>query len=258
MANLNNVEGATVLRICLAVLLVAVPAAFADVQTITDPFPGSSCSLDTCDVIGDNFYFDIQKITFGIVPGVSMDVSIFTNYSDRTTGTSLEPWAFPGRPSLVLGIGDLFFGFPSLAYGVPLYGHGGFQAGGLYAIGGGVTTQTAQTVLGSSAAGLAYRNSEIVWLGGTAPNPLAVGSLAVTRNNASQPTYRIDLGFGSLPSEFWSAAAANGGSMSVHFASATCANDIIGGRVSVPEPGAWLLLGTLLIGLVARAVPRRC
>jgi hypothetical protein len=37
--------------------------------------------------------------------------------------------------------------------------------------------------------------------------------------------------------------------LSVHFAAATCANDIIDGRIAVPEPATWFTLGAGLLGL---------
>jgi hypothetical protein len=40
-----------------------------------------------------------------------------------------------------------------------------------------------------------------------------------------------------------------GNNLSVHFAAATCANDIIDGRIAVPEPATWFTLSAGLLGL---------
>ncbi len=121
--------------LCPAMLLIGGTAAFADVQVIQEAFPGSAYPTPGYDVSGNPAWFDIDRIELAVDPGNSLAVSIFTNYSTRTSGTSLAPWLYPGS-SLLLGIGGLFFGVPVLAYGVPLYSHGGFVAGTLYGIDG--------------------------------------------------------------------------------------------------------------------------
>ena len=230
------------------ILFLAASTASADI-TITDPFPGTSCASAACDVIGSNALFDIQKIVLNFASGGGLNVSIFTNYGGPA---SLAPFGYDG---LTLSIGDLFFGFPTLAYAVPLNSHGGFLAGDLYKIGGLIDTQTAYDVL-HLGSGWVYRPDEVVWLGGTAGTPAATGTETV-KTNAPVTTYEIDLSFSSLPANFWDQLYANGGNMYVQFASATCANDIIKGTVVVPEPSSVLTLGTLLVLLAAFTARRR-
>jgi hypothetical protein len=54
----------------------------------------------------------------------------------------------------------------------------------------------------------------------------------------------------------YNAAVANGGSLSVHFQSATCGNDILDGRVNVAEPSDYAAIGVVgvlsLIGFSRR------
>ncbi len=238
------------------ILFLAASTASADIQTISDPFPGTSCASDTCDVIGPNAFFDIQKIELSFVGG-GLDVSIFTNYGNPTP-LSLAPWDDGLGGGKLLSIGDLFFGFPNLAYGVPLDTHDGFQAGGLYKIGDPIGTRTAGNVL-FLGSGWVYRPYEVVWLGGTPGTPAATGTVINSFNPSGslpKPTYKIDLSFSTLPQDFWDQLSANGGSMNVQFASATCANDIIKGTAVVPEPSTVLTLGTLLVLLAALTVRR--
>lgn len=241
------------------ILFLAASTASADIQTISDPFLGTSCASDTCDVIGPNASFDIQKIELSFV-GRGLNVSIFTNYGNQPASLSLAPWNDGLGGEKLLSIGDLFFGFPNLAYGVPLYTHGDFLAGGLYKIGvstGDSGTRTAGDVLALDS-GWVYRPYEVVWLGGTG-TPAATGTVTNSFNlsgSLPSPTYKIDLSFSALPQDFWDQLSANGGSMNVQFASATCANDIIKGTAVVPEPSTVLTLGTLLVLLAALTVRR--
>jgi hypothetical protein len=257
-------------------VLLAAWGARADIQTIDDdPFPGGSCTasscIDTLDVVGNPQYFDIQKVVVDLDPGNSMQVQIFTNYSNRSVDTTpdletLSPWNYG---SVGLNIGDLVFGFPGLAYAVPLYDHGPFVHGNLYRIDGTrVYARTAGDVL-NLGSGYVYRPDEVVWIGHgeglPAPSPLATGVETVGYVGAPNAAYRIDLTFASgspgssLPADFWDSLFANGGEMSLQFASATCANDLIKGSVMVPvpEPATVLMLGTILLLLAGLGVRRR-
>ncbi len=81
--------------------------------------------------------------------------------------------------------------------------------------------------------------------------------LWASREALSSPMRHIGDVSPTLSAMFWDDFSSSGSQMFVQFAAATCANDIVQGSVHVPEPDAWLLLGAILVGIVARFVPRR-
>jgi len=231
-------------------------------STISDVFAQSQAGCNysltppysTCDVIGAESRFDIQKAQISLTPNATQ-ASLFLNYGG---GPSLSPF----YDVLNLSAGDLFFYNPSnpdqYLYGVPLHSHDSFTAGDVYQISGNVTTLTAQDVLQDSSH--VYRRDETVWLGSSGPvTPAQTGGTVTTTSygdGVHNALYNATVQF-TNPAGFYQALVSNG-SVGVAFASATCGNDVIKGTVAVnPEPGSVILLMTCCVFLFAAKFRRQ-
>jgi hypothetical protein len=229
--------------------------ASATPYVIGDPYPGTNG-----DVIGDLSQFDIRQIRFLQLDQNLIQAEIDLNYD----GGDLTLAQFQVGDDR-LNIGDLLFRVGNdYRYGVALQTHsnspntgsafhtGGqaILAGALYRINaGGVLT--ADDMLDNNCL-TCYRPNEAVWMwnqNGTVTqltNPVTTPVTVAHANQGNAAELLVRVSF--VPdSTFMQALLSN--QLSVHFASATCANDIIDGRVAVPEPGTWMMLGAGLIGL---------
>jgi hypothetical protein len=234
------------LSLTIALLSIAAIAGASPV-TFLDPWQQGSP-----DVIGLLEKFDIQKADVDVTAsGVTVD--IYTNFGPGTDGTSIAPYFDQNR---WFNIGDLFFTVGgSLAYGVALYDHavpnGGQSgstvvAGTLYGINDIANgTLTASEALNGYTGN--YRPDEIVLLRneGSYLTNLGAGSVNVD-TSGTNPEFKITVSIPqAVSSNFYSDMT--GGAWGIHFASATCGNDVIDGRV--PEPATFFLLGGALLGL---------
>jgi hypothetical protein len=201
----------------------------------TDPI----ASADPSDVIGDPLKFDISSLTFTSLNNTVLNLDIRFNYGG---GSSLAGF-LNSTGAVTLNVGDLFINTGGQTYAYILNGHNGLQTNGLYSI---TNRLTAQTVLGNPS-GINYRNNALVWASANGATLLSTGSKSVI--SVGGPTELVaSLSLNLTPSLL---ASMNNG-FDFYFASATCGNDEIFGRVpadSVPEPGAWALMGAGLIGL---------
>ncbi len=196
------------------------------------------------DVVGNPALFDIDYLNLAGINGNTMQVDIRFNFGG---GASLTGFNIPGF-SPTLNVGDLFFRTPANTYAYILQGHDSLAANGLYQITG---TQSAQSVLGDP--GGSYRNSAQVWASPSGAQLLGNGSATVNTVNGISTNLLASLfvpfngaGISDLDNGF-----------NIYFASATCGNDEITGRVQatgVPEPGTWAMLGA---GLIAAGCFRR-
>ena len=238
-----------------ALLLAQGWATYAAPFTITDPYlqPPNNCgSLATCDVIGLQADFDINNIAFTSLTNSNVTAQIYFNY--HSGAQNLASWTDFG---ISLNPGDLIFKSGSNNYAIPLTSHSGLTAGQLYSVGAS-DLKTADQVIGHHS-NLIYRNNEIVWATGGAVNgspiSFSVACLSGTPVNGQCPSgvneLIVTLSFDPNDA-FWTDLSTQG--MNVHFASATCANDIIDGFIPTPEPSTLLLLGS---GLVAAGVAVR-
>jgi len=252
--------------------------------TINDTFGQSqnNCTLtytppySTCDVMGNEMLYDIQKASVSFANGMAT-VSIYMNTLAIPYGaTSLTLTPFHDAGDTLIP-GDIFFYNPSagydpddpdtiqnLVYGIPLIDHGSFAAGDLYDISGGISTENAQVALqdGSDY----YRWDETVLMTGSGA-PDSTGTVTVSKygDGVKNAEYEITATV-PLTSGLWDLA--QNGEIGLLFSSADCGNDVIQGVVAtsdpppgtvlrsvsdVPEPGPGeLTLGGLVILLVGR------
>jgi hypothetical protein len=232
-------------------MLVLAQAAFAGSFTVVDPFntvcatPGSA----SCDVIGANSGFDIQRGEFDI-NSTSAIIRLYFNYGPNATSLA----SFNLTPSTVLSLGDLFLSGNGFAYGLALQTHntavsGNVLGGVLYQINAPSGYLTASQAL-NNPSGISYRPDETVWLrdnGSGSISPLATGSVNVASggNGVTTPefTVTIALAFAAASSVSANLNALTAGG--VHFVSATCGNDVMNG--TVPEPATLGMIGAGLL-----------
>ena len=254
--------------------------------TITDTFGQGqySCVMsytppyDTCDVVGNEMLYDIQKASVSFANGMAT-VNIFTNTGAVPFGGPLTLGTF-NDAGVTLMPGDIFFYNPTagydpndpnstanLKYGIALTNHGGFTAGSLYDITGGVATETAQMALQDGTD--YYRWDEAVLLTG-AGEPEASGLVTVTTNGDGihKAQYEITV---TVPLTSGLVNLLSSGQVGLLFSSADCGNDVIQGTVNtgytgvnpmavtaaatvVPEPGPGVMvLGGAMLLAVGRA-----
>ena len=224
------------------------------------PPPANNPGFTNCDVIGAQTDFDIQKTVISFNRNSTV-IDIYQNYRNSAAGSNeLGSFAIGAGN---FGASDIFFGNgSSILYGIAMSNQNGFQAGSLYAVGGGVTARTAASVLNLPSPPWYYRTTRKVLLGGVAPaQSLGTGSLAVSTTGGNGTTtgaeFRLNLQLGQTASAvIFDAATANGGFLDVYFQSATCGNDVLDGRIATPEPSAFMMMGTVVLALGV-AVRRR-
>jgi hypothetical protein len=251
---------------------------------LTDTFGQSqnNCTLtyappyDTCDVMGDEMLYDIQKATVSFGSGTAT-VSIYTDSGAVPYGGPLTLGPFNDAGEALIP-GDIFFYDPTagydpndpstiqnLQYGIALTDHGSFTAGDLYDISGGIDTETAEMALDNGSD--MYRRDETVLLAG-AGDPVSSGSVTVANygDGITSAQYEITV---TVPLTAGLLNLESKGQIGLLFSSADCGNDVIQGVVSTggpsgsatevvtlsaPEPGSAILMVT---GLVLLAVGRQ-
>jgi hypothetical protein len=246
-------------RLCLGVFCLTLLGLADNVATLTDPFgaaavacaPADHPNYEDCDVIGAKTDFDIQMAVINFNSS-EITIDYYLNYREgAVTDTALNPFNVSG---LLLSPGDILI---SDASGQNVYGiaMSGSTAGSVYS---NITPLTAGDVLDVPTPPWYYRVNREVAIGG---DPTLEGNasfnVASYGNGTTAAEYKVSLVLDSAASAFlYNAAVANGGWLDWHFQSLNCGNDILDGRVGVPEPSEYALLGTL-VGLIGFGVRRR-
>jgi hypothetical protein len=270
------------LTIAAAILL---SGACCSAGTLTDTFGQSqnNCTLsyappyDTCDVVGDEMLYDIQKATVSISGGM-LTVSIYTNTGAVPYGGPLTLGPFNDSGETLIP-GDIFFYDPTtgydpndpatiqnLQYGIALTDHGSFTAGDLYSISGDIYTETAEMALDNGSD--IYRRDETVLMAGSG-SAESSGNVTVANygDGVTSAQYQITV---TVPVTAGLLDMESNGQIGLLFSSADCGNDVIQGVVdtgesssgaalsigvqSTPEPGPGVMMVT---GLVLLAVGRQ-
>ena len=260
-------------------------AAASHAGTISDTFgqAQNNCTLtytlpySTCDVIGNEMLYDIQKATVSFSGGMAT-VSIYMNTGAVPYGaTSLSLGPFNDAGDTLIP-GDIFFYNPAagydpndpastqnLQYGIALTTHGSFIAGNLYNIAGGVSTEDAIAALQDQSD--FYRWDEAVLMTGSG-SPASSGTVTVSNygNGISGAEYEITA---TVPLPLGLASLESNGQIGLLFSSADCGNDVIQGVMNAgdstsaaalptpePGPGKMMLAGVALL-LAGRGWRRR-
>jgi hypothetical protein len=208
------------------------------------------------DVIGLLKYFDIDAIRFTIIDAMQVEAVIRVNYHNGDA--NLDPFSIGGGiPTLKPA--DLLFDVDGIyTYGVPLSGHDCLIAGALYqVVNGQPFVKDAKTVLNyGSYSSTNFRPSEPVWI--KASHAQLVGDNLFFDAERFGSTSAVDITIRFTPTGDFLRAVTDG--VSVHFASATCANDVLYGRLqyaAVPEPAAMALTGGGLLAVGLYGLRRR-
>ncbi len=202
--------------------------------------PGSAANNG--DVVGALRLFDIRMLTFDVQNANTIQFIVQMNYNDGDiTLGDINVANVTVRP------GDIMVWNGPAIYAIPLVTHGLLTYGNLYQVN---SLRTASDVLGNPS-GINYRPNEFVWgndnTGGS--SLVANGTRSVASLGGSEIGVTITLsGSGAAWTQFTSDLLSG----QIHFASATCGNDILDGGVfgdpEVPEPMSMALVGTGLLG----------
>jgi hypothetical protein len=248
-----------------AALAVAPGTSVASTAIFHDYFDAAPCTVpnpadpqfQNCDVVGAKTDFDIQKAVFQYSAN-SLSLDIYTNYRN----SNVAPLSAFAVGSVSLPVADLFFGTSAgMLWGVPLVTHGAFQAGNVYALGNGVSTLTAQGVLGAQPSAY-FRRNRIVYMSGNstaaAQNNRGTGTVTVLstgkngtstgQNPGAEYIIRVQLSQQAAQNVL-AAAFDRDGIVAANLQLLACGNDILDGSFVVPEPSSWMLMGVVAAGL---------
>ena len=261
----------------ITILLLFLCAVLCPATTLTDPFhqaQGCTYSYTSpydggCDVIGNEANYDIQKVSLTIT-GTTATVQLYFNSGAATAGSPLGSFTDAGDTLIV---GDLFFYNPNtpydpstpalagstaadLTYAVPLdtVSRSGLSAGALYSVS---TSEEADSAVGPGhpvTSGSYYRQDETVLMtGGTKVSNGTGVTVANFGNGTTSAAYVVTVSF-QTTSAFLTAVENSTDQIGILFSSADCANDVIQGTVTVPEPQSLALIAGglgMLIGVGA-------
>ncbi|MCX6638456.1 MAG: PEP-CTERM sorting domain-containing protein [Acidobacteria bacterium] len=226
------------------------------------PVPWNKEGSLSDDVLGLLRNFDLDYVKFTAIEAGKIEAEIHVNYASGGVNPITGSWNYwiNGHQ---LTTGDLLFDVDGVyKYGVALTDHDSLTAGALYHI----TNSQLPFVLDSDAvleteAGI--RKDIPVWIdSGNATQVVGSGISLSSHRDGTTAAWYIDLSF--VPTAQFLLDLAHTGAqpgLSVHFASATCANDFLHGNIQyspVPEPMSMVLMGVglLALGLFGRRFRR--
>ncbi|MBS1831037.1 MAG: PEP-CTERM sorting domain-containing protein [Acidobacteria bacterium] len=211
------------------------------------------------DVIGLLRSFDIDLVSISNT-GNNVTVIVHMNYGANGGDTGLGPITIGSFPSV--NPGDVLLTNGANRWAIPLVSHnntttggGGMTAANLYSVS---SFLTASTVLGNPSGGT-YRPTENVWGNSTGATVRSSGASRNVTLFAAPYEIEVAINF-TLLTDIANAAnttaflnALSDSNSVLHFASATCGNDVVNGSPTAdettPEPASLALMGAGLVGL---------
>lgn len=260
------------MRLCtialLTLLFTMTAAAIPLPITLSDPYGGSipvpwnAAGGHSSDVLGLLRDFDLDYVKFTAIEAGKIEAEIHVNYASGGVNPITGSWNYTINGHQ-LTTGDLLFDVDGVyTYGVALTDHDSLTAGALYHI----TNSQLPFVIDSNLVletqdGI--RTGVPVWIdSGNATRVVDSGISLSAHRDGTTAAWFINLSF--VPTAQFLVDLARTGAqpgLSVHFASATCANDFLHGSIQynpVPEPMSMVLMGggLLALGLFGRRFRR--
>ena len=217
------------------------------------------------DVIGDPNDFDIRSLEVQTLDPATLKIEVRMNYHGGDA--TLAPFTVAGSSysTVAVGAGDILIQGATSLWALPLAGTAGGPGGGYYAAGTPITR-------GTLLAGSLYRVTDVLTAGqvlGADPAADLRADQAVLGNVTNfAPDFfgyvpiAVPLGGPELSIQLQVAIGAAffndvAGGYQIHFASSTCACDVLDGVYPAPEPTALALLGAAAAALALGYVPAR-